>query len=157
MTPVDVNDAQAVADHLQQLIDSVSGPSDPLGVRPQIKEEALELQSMLISLANPAAVAAHEGAVKEALRSIWHDLALLRAKREEKHLATLKKLVGDEEQWLWAIERAKTLMRHFGDIRAIDWLGDAADFSLSHGAVPLAAEQALSDIGTFEAERGAKR
>jgi hypothetical protein len=31
--------------------------------------------------------------------------------------------------------------------------GEAADFSLSHGAAPLAAEQVLSDIGTFEAER----
>jgi hypothetical protein len=98
-----------------------------------------------------------EHAVKEALRSLWADLAALRAKREEKHLATLKKLVGDEAQWGWAIERAKTLMRHFGDIRAIDRLGDQADFSLSHGAVPLAAEQLLTDIGTFEAERGARR
>jgi hypothetical protein len=32
-----------------------------------------------------------------------------------------------------------------------------ADFSLAHGAMQLAAEQALVDIGTFEAERGAKR
>jgi hypothetical protein len=46
-------------------------------------------------------------------------------------------------------------MRHFGDIRAIDRLGDAADFSLSHGAVPMAAEQVLSDIATFEAEKAA--
>jgi hypothetical protein len=36
-------------------------------------------------------------------------------------------------------------------------LGESADFSLSHGAVPFAAEQVLADIGTFEAERGAKR
>jgi len=43
------------------------------------------------------------------------------------------------------------------DVRAIERLGDAADLSLSHGAVPLAAEQALVDIGTFEAERQAKR
>ena len=98
-----------------------------------------------------------EGAVREALRSLWHDLAALRAKREERHLATLKKLVGDEEQWGWALERAKTLMRHFGDLRAIDHLGEAADFSLAHGAAPLAAEQVLSDIARFEAERGAKR
>jgi hypothetical protein len=48
-------------------------------------------------------------------------------------------------------------MRHFGDIRAIDRLGDQADFSLSHGAVQLAAEQALADIGTFEGEKAAKR
>ena len=48
-------------------------------------------------------------------------------------------------------------MRHFADVRAIDRLGESADFSLSHGAVPLAAEQVLSDIGTFEAERQAKR
>jgi hypothetical protein len=40
---------------------------------------------------------------------------------------------------------------------AIDRLGDQADFSLSHGAVELAATQALADIGTFEAERQAKR
>jgi hypothetical protein len=99
-----------------------------------------------------------ENAVREALRSLWHDLALLRGpKREERHLATLKRMVGDEEQWGWAIERAKTLMRHFGDLRAIDHLGDQADFSLSHGAVPLAAEQLLSDIAVFEGERGAKR
>jgi hypothetical protein len=49
------------------------------------------------------------------------------------------------------------LMRHFGDLRAIDGLGDQADFSLSHFAVPLAAEQALVDIGTFEAEKAARR
>jgi hypothetical protein len=48
-------------------------------------------------------------------------------------------------------------MRHFSDLRPIDRLGDQADFSLSHGAVQLAAEQALSDIGTFEAEKAAKR
>ena len=35
--------------------------------------------------------------------------------------------------------------------------GDQADFSLSHGAVQLAAEQALSDLGTLEAEKAAKR
>jgi hypothetical protein len=35
--------------------------------------------------------------------------------------------------------------------------GDQAEFSLSHGAVQLAAEQALSDIGTVETERQAKR
>jgi len=45
-------------------------------------------------------------------------------------------------------------MRHFADLRALDRLGDAADFSLSHGAMQLAAEQVLVDIGTFEAERG---
>jgi hypothetical protein len=67
----------------------------------------------------------------------------------------LKKLVGNEEQWPWVIEHAKTLMRHFADMRAIDRLGDQADFSLSHGAVQLAAEQALADIGTFEAEKAA--
>jgi hypothetical protein len=38
-----------------------------------------------------------------------------------------------------------------------DRLGEAADFSLSHGALQLAAEQALADIGTFEAEKAAKR
>jgi hypothetical protein len=48
-------------------------------------------------------------------------------------------------------------MWHFGDIRVLDRLGDQADFSLSHGAIQLAAEQALADIGTFEAERQAKR
>jgi hypothetical protein len=32
--------------------------------------------------------------------------------------------------------------------------GDQPDFSLSHGAVQLAAEQAIADIGTFEVERG---
>jgi hypothetical protein len=48
-------------------------------------------------------------------------------------------------------------MRHFGDLRSIDRLGESADFSLSHGAVQLAAEQALADIGTLEAEKAAKR
>jgi hypothetical protein len=48
-------------------------------------------------------------------------------------------------------------MRHFADLRAIDRLGESADFSLSHGAVELAAEQALADIGTFEGEKAAKR
>jgi hypothetical protein len=104
-----------------------------------------------------AAAARLQGSVREALRSLWHDLAALRAKREERHLATLKKLVADEEHWPWAIERAKTMMRHFGDLRSLDGLGDQADFSLSHGAVPLAAEQLLSDIGTFEAESGGGR
>jgi hypothetical protein len=93
-----------------------------------------------------------EGTVKEAIRSLWNDLAALRAKRQEKHLATLKKLVGDEDRWPWAIERAKTLMRHFADLRALEGLGDQADFSLSHGAAPLAADQELSDIARFEAE-----
>jgi hypothetical protein len=79
------------------------------------------------------------------------------AGREAPGLATLKKLVANEQQWPWAIEAAKTLMRHFGDIRAIDHLGESADFSLSHGAVQLAGEQALADIGTFEAEKAAKR
>ena len=31
-----------------------------------------------------------ENAVREALRSLWHDLAALRARREEKHLAWLR-------------------------------------------------------------------
>ena len=48
-------------------------------------------------------------------------------------------------------------MRHFSDVRVIDRLGEASDFSLSHGrAVELAAEHALADIGTFEAEKAAK-
>jgi hypothetical protein len=68
-----------------------------------------------------------------------------------------KKLVGNEQKWPWAHEHAKTLMRHFSDIRAIDRLGEAANFSLSHGAVPLAAEQVLSDIARFEGEKAAKR
>ena len=48
-------------------------------------------------------------------------------------------------------------MRHFGDILVLDGLGDSADFSLWHGAPELAAEQALADIGTFEAEKAARR
>jgi hypothetical protein len=48
-------------------------------------------------------------------------------------------------------------MRHFSDIRAIDRLGDAADFALAHGATQHAAALLLSDIGTFEAEKAAKR
>ena len=52
---------------------------------------------------------------------------------------------------------ARTLMRHFAHVRAIDRLGESADFSLTHGAVQLAAEQALADIGTFEREKAAKR
>jgi hypothetical protein len=48
-------------------------------------------------------------------------------------------------------------MRHFCGLRAIDGLGDQADFSLSHGAAPLAAEQVLSDIARFEGEKAAKR
>ena len=47
---------------------------------------------------------------------------------------------------------SRKLMRHFCDLRPIDWLGESVDFSLSHGAVQLAAEEALADIGTFEAE-----
>ena len=62
MTPVDVSDAQAVSDHLEQLIDSLATADDPNTVRPQIQTEGLTLHSMLISLANPAAVSAHEAA-----------------------------------------------------------------------------------------------
>ena len=75
---------------------------------------------------------------------------------EQRHLVALKRLV-DEHHWPWALEPARTLMRHFADLRAIDRLGESADFSLSHGAVELAAEQALADIGTFEGEKAAKR
>jgi hypothetical protein len=149
----------------QEILDGGSGGS------PLSEQEQLERLSKVLALkkvlerklergrenGSSAAAARLQGSVREALRSLWHDLAALRAKREERHLATLKKLVGDEEHWGWAIERAKTLMRHFGDIRAIDRLGDQADFSLSHGAAPLAAEQALVDIARFEAEKAAKR
>jgi len=67
-------------------------------------------------------------------------------KERKRHLAALKRLV-DEEQWPLAQEQARALMRHFSDFLPIDRL-ESADFSLSHGAVQLAAEQALSDIGT---------
>jgi hypothetical protein len=56
-----------------------------------------------------------------------------------------------------AIEHAKTLMRLSAISEPSTGLGDQADFSLSHGAVELAAEQALADIGTFEAEKATKR
>ena len=95
--------------------------------------------------------------MKDALRSLWRDLALLRSKREAKLLALLRKLVGDEDQWGWTEQQARLLMRHFADLRPIDRFGDQADFSLSHGAVELAAELALADIGTFETEKAAKR
>jgi hypothetical protein len=72
-------------------------------------------------------------------------------------LAVLKKLVGNEQQWPWAEKHARALMRHFGDLLPIERLGESADFSLSHGAIELAATQALVDIGTFEAEKAAKR
>jgi hypothetical protein len=39
------------------------------------------------------------------------------------------------------------------DIWAIDRLRDAGDFALAHGATQHAAEQALADIATFEAEK----
>jgi hypothetical protein len=104
------------------------------------------LREALLNLAPLAELQAAHAAALEKLFADWerrwrecrecHDLAALRARREEKHLATLKKLVGDEDQWGWAIERAKTLMRHFGDIRAIDHLGESADFSLARcGAI----------------------
>jgi hypothetical protein len=35
--------------------------------------------------------------------------------------------------------------------------GESADFSLSHDAVELAAEQALADIAVFEGEKAVKR
>jgi hypothetical protein len=44
-------------------------------------------------------------------------------------------------------------IQHFSLYR----LGEQEVFTLSHGGVQLAAEQALSAIGTFEAERQAKR
>jgi hypothetical protein len=64
--------------------------------------------------------------------------------------------VGDEH-WPWAIERAKTLMRHFGDIRCLDRLGESPDYSLSHHATQLAGEQLLSDIAILEREKGGAR
>ena len=54
-------------------------------------------------------------------------------------------------------EQARTLMRPFVMGGQSIGLGKSADFSLSHGAVQSAAEQALADIGTFEAEKAAKR
>ena len=42
-------------------------------------------------------------------------------------------------------------------VMGIDRLGEAADFSVAHGAIQLAAEQVLADIGVFETEKGAKR
>jgi hypothetical protein len=75
---------------------------------------------------------------------------------EQRDLAALKRLVDDEAVGLGQTQ-ARMLMRHFADLRATDRLGEAADFSLSHGAVQLAAEQPLADIGTFEAEKAAKR
>jgi hypothetical protein len=94
--------------------------------------------------------------MKDALRSLWRDLCELRTKGEQRHLAALKRLV-DEEQWPLAEPHARLHMQHFSDLRPIDRLSDQADFSLSHGAVQLAAEQELADIGTFEAEKSAKR
>jgi hypothetical protein len=35
--------------------------------------------------------------MKDALRSLWRDLSELRAKGGQKHLAVLKKLVGNEQ------------------------------------------------------------
>jgi hypothetical protein len=94
--------------------------------------------------------------MKDALRSLGRDPSEFGCKRGQKHLAVLKKLVGDEH-WPWAERVAGMLMRHFGDPLPIERLGESALFSLSHGAVPLAAEQLLSDIARFEGERGAKR
>jgi hypothetical protein len=48
-------------------------------------------------------------------------------------------------------------MRHFGDLRTLDGLGESADYSLAHGAIELVAEQVLANIATFEAEKAAKR
>ena len=87
---------------------------------------------------------------------LWRDLSELRTKRAQRHLAALKWLV-DEQQWPWAIKQARTLMRHFADVRVIDRLGESADFALSHNATQHAAELLLADIGTFEAEKAAKR
>jgi len=47
-------------------------------------------------------------------------------------------------------------MRHFADLRPIDRLGGQADFSLSHGAVQLAAEQLLEGIRLYY-PRGRRR
>jgi hypothetical protein len=77
-------------------------------------------------------------------------------RREQRHLAAFKRLV-DEKQWPWTQQQARALMRHFADVRAIDRLGKAADFSLLHGATELAAEQLLTDIAVFEAKSGGCR
>jgi hypothetical protein len=70
---------------------------------------------------------------RDALRSLWPDLSELPTRRKHRHLAALKRLV-DEKQWPWTQEQARALMRHFADVRAIDRLGEAADFSLSRGS-----------------------
>ena len=61
------------------------------------------------------------------------------------------------EHWPWAQTDAGAVMRHFADVRAIDRMGDAADFAFSHNATPPVAELLLGDIAMFEAERQAKR
>jgi hypothetical protein len=59
---VGVDDAQEQADLLTSLIDSLPSASDPNTVRPQIKEEALTLQSMLSALVRPAVGSAQSAA-----------------------------------------------------------------------------------------------
>jgi hypothetical protein len=93
-----------------------------------------------------------EASVKEALRSLWHELEPLRAEREAKHVATLKALVGDDQQWALTEKAARLLMLYFADLRKIEHLGEAAHYSLAHGAILPAAEQTLDDIRTLEAE-----
>jgi hypothetical protein len=59
---ITVDDAQEQADLLQGLIDSLPAASDPNTVRPQIRDEALSLQSMLLTLVRPAVASAQSAA-----------------------------------------------------------------------------------------------
>src|SRR5262245_30763763 len=95
--------------------------------------------------------------MKDAVRSLWRDLSDLRAKRPRSTWQCSKSSSGMSSNGLGLMSGPGRLMRHFADLRPIDRLGEAADFPLSHGAVPLAAEQVLADIGTLEAESGGGR
>jgi hypothetical protein len=67
----------------------------------------------------------------------------------------LRKLVGDEDQWGWAEQQARLLMRHLRICGQS--IGLETRRSLLYRTVQLAAEQTLADIGTFEAEKATKR
>src|SRR4029077_8092892 len=84
--------------------------------------------------------------MKDALRSLWRDLSELRAKREGEACGSAVDGSLGEEHWPWPETDAGALMRHFADVGAIDRLGDAADFALSHNATQHAVELLLRDI-----------
>jgi hypothetical protein len=91
--------------------------------------------------------------MKYALRFFWPYLSELRTKREQRHLALLRKVVGKEGQRPWGVgagpDADAALWRYTSNRPARARL-------ILVSLTQLAAEQLLRDIGVFETENGAR-